>query len=492
MAVKSFRRARSLGYQYQRLEREHREVGKNLDATRLKRLQVFIEGPRKRRRTIVRGHDAALDILRPQFQAHTMLLDELAKQHSHAKVESRKMADQVYELEAQATNEVFRPSGVLHLPPRLYKMLRVAKAAAWLLEDDRLMQQETEDKIERSRSALRNAITLVKYHIGIAECGTQDNDAGLVAAMADLRSQVDDHRAFLRDEEYAKAKMERRELEQRYVEEDLFLDVVGPVLEADGQVEKDVLRTSLVDFDQNGERLVFRCVATGRLTEAQSDRYIDEIAAFPAILDKYQAMVAGIKAVRDTQWRTFWIANPNAEEGPFDERFDEDMMVAAELLAEAKCHLAELHYFIQDVTGDVAFEGQEVDHNFVDEDMDGAAQSEAPSRQAARPALVDPLAIQQWQEETQRPDPKRELESVIDAWPWRPVDMNDEGAFESYYLPYEERPLREKLIPVSRRWTEDTRSGMALLRQDPDSQERLWQQIRRILMTMLRVPRSGE
>ncbi|KAK5724711.1 hypothetical protein LTR15_004758 [Elasticomyces elasticus] len=383
------------------------------------------------------------------------------------------MVGRVYELEAQATKEVFRPCGVLHLPPRLYKMLRVAKAAAWLLEDDRLMQQETEDKIERSRFALRNAITVVKYHIGIAECGTQDNHAGLVAAMADLQGQVDGHRALLRDEKYAKAKTERRELEQRYVEEDLFLDVVGPVLEADGRVEKDVLRTSLVDFDQN---------------EAQSDRYIDEIAAFPAILDKYQAMVAGIKAVRDAQWRTFWIANPNAEEGPFDERFDEDMMVATELLAEAKYYLAELHYFIQDVTGDVAFEGQEVDHNFVDEDMDGAAQSEAPSRQAARLALVDPLAIQQWQEETQRPDPKRELESVIDAWPWRPVDMKDQGAFESYYLPYEERPLREKLIPVSRRWAEDTRSGMALLRQDPDSRERIWQQIRRILMTMLPSP----
>ncbi|TKA53944.1 hypothetical protein B0A55_12750, partial [Friedmanniomyces simplex] len=154
---------------------------------------------------------------------------------------------------------------------------------------------------------------------------------------------------LLEGKSVAKARVDRRDLEQRLIEEENFLDVAAAALEADGRIERDRLHSSLVDVDENGKRCM---------------ELVERI-------------------------------------GPFDERSDEDRLVAEEMLIEAHEGVLNSLNIIRDVCG------VERKCEYHDEETDGREDSEQLVEQQIRLDSMNLDVVDRWRKDVADPRPAR-------------------------------------------------------------------------------------
>ncbi|KAK5675983.1 hypothetical protein LTS10_011272 [Elasticomyces elasticus] len=413
LTVVAHRKARLIRYQLQRLRREHKDVGRELDDLKVARLALQLEQPRERRRIEVHERDMKIEQLQPEFQRLTEAISDLESQNSKTVMALRQCADRVYDLEPHVSNDVFRPDAVLPMPPALLAMLRISKAGSWMLQDYRAKEQEAESKVRASLELLNSGKDLVQLYIDAAAHEAGIPSLHLPGAMKGLQREIESHRIALRHRDLAKAMAERRDLEQLLHEDETFPDVVAPVLEADGRLEPDRLRTSPLDLNESGERFIYIDDPASRLTDAQLDGLKRRARGLRDELKRRR----GIAKRMQQQLRSYEITAPTADH--IDIRLPEDVLVAEEMVLECEEAARQLEQAVGEAS-DIPRE-----YDFRTHVVDGRDGSEEPKAQEDRLKSIDPLAIEIWKGGIVNPSTGRSSSAPSptpsDHWEGRPI-----------------------------------------------------------------------
>ncbi|KAK5724450.1 hypothetical protein LTR15_004495 [Elasticomyces elasticus] len=460
--ARAHRRARAIIYEVQRTEREHRVVAAELDGARLERLKYH------RPRTVPRYLDVALQDLNEGFRSRTVKLEQLRPRVEAAKMEARAIAVRVYALEPSVTNAVFRPDPPdipigLHTSPRLFGMLRGNLAletfpiyVASLLEDDRKQEQLAESGVRRSAARLKDAAARVQHLINLAERGEHMTESEM-PSIAALQREIETHRIALENWSVSKARTERRDLDQWLYEEEMFLDVVAPVLEADGRIAEDRLRSSNLGRDQSGERRVFqRGPDPSPLTPDQENYYFVSFDVWWDECDKQAAVLARLNEQWDEMLQSLG-TDHSAANSNLREQWEEDCRVAQERLMEAQRYLRQRSYELVDRCAvPPSFE-------FFD-DPEDRKDSEPTTEERLRSGEPDMDAVDRWKALVweSHPPPSAITQGFLDSWPWKPLELGEPGAYDGYWLEEDEKWLRDRLIRNSNNVSEEIRLGMAI------------------------------
>ncbi|KAK5698577.1 hypothetical protein LTR17_023528 [Elasticomyces elasticus] len=472
--AQAHRRARAINYEIQRTQREHHDVAGELDEARIELLRY------QRQRTVPPDLHARLEEFNEGFRARTVKLEQLMPRLKAAKEEARTIAVQVYALEPSVTNAVFRPDPPdvplgLHTSPKLFGMLRSSKEAHWvrscclpilfftktchnlLLEDDRKQEQQAKSGVCHSAARLKEAAARVQHLIDLAEQGEHMTEFGM-ESMASLQRRMDGHRTAIEGWKVLKAKTERRDLEQWLYEEEMFLDLVAPVLEADGRIEVDRLRSANIDRNQSGERYVFqRGPDSSSLTQDQKDRYLGSFRYWWNQRDDRRAVVASLNEEWGQELRSLGNGHSSTAVTRWSGNLNEDLQIAEERVKEAERFLQLRSYEIVDRCG------EEPLFNFPDH-PDDREDSEPPMEQRLLLGGLDMDAVERWKvlvQESHLPD-SAITQGSLHPWPWRPVGLGEPGAYDGYWLPEDEKWLRDNLIKISKKAAEHTRLGLAI------------------------------
>ncbi|KAK3075434.1 hypothetical protein LTR53_001219 [Teratosphaeriaceae sp. CCFEE 6253] len=407
-----------------------------------------------------------MEVLHPQFRDRTMALEQLGEQYRLAKEKLPQAANQVYALETPVVNDAFRPDppDAPALPPRLYYALHKAKVGARLLEQDRKEAQTSGYQVNWSYGRLDDAAAEVLRHIGYAQQRGLTHSTGLADSMTLPRRLIDVHQVVLQSRGEANAKVERRECEQHMQENELFLDVVAPVLEAENRIEQDTLRTALFDRDEDGERSVYQNIPSHRLTEAQIDADLGDYQWFKIEEKTQETLLEHVAVIRRQEWRAFWTANPGAKTGPSDERYDEHRIVAEEMLNEVSQYLIKLRLLMTDEAGIAK------GHDFVDEDTDRQSGSMSPHRPAEILARFEGRhrrAVSKWCDEVADPSATGEGRGPLDTWPARPIEIDEERIWNIDFLPESDIWVHSQLVERHKVVCDETRRGLMMLNRWP-------------------------
>ncbi|KAK5701925.1 hypothetical protein LTR97_004743 [Elasticomyces elasticus] len=418
--ARAHRRARAIIYEVQRTEREHRVVAAELDGARLERLKYH------QPRTVPRYLDVALQDLNEGFRLRTVKLEQLRPRVEAAKKEARAIAVRVYALE---------PS---------------------LLEDDRKQEHLAESGVRRSAARLKDAAARVQHLIDLAERGEHMTESEM-PSIAALQREIETHRIALEKWSVSKARTERRDLDQWLYEEEMFLDVVAPVLEADGRIAEDRLRSSKLGRDQSGERRVFqRGPDPSPLTPDQENHYFVSFDVWWDECDKQAAVLARL----NEQWAEVLQSlgtDQSVANSDFREEWEEDCRVAQERLIEAQRYLRQRSYELVDRCAvPPLFE-------FFD-DPEDQKDSEPTTEERLRSGEPDMDAVDRWKALVweSHPPPSAITQGFLDSWPWKPLELGEPGAYDGYWLEEDEKWLRDRLIRNSNNVSEEIRLGMAI------------------------------
>ncbi|KAK4901511.1 hypothetical protein LTR27_001283 [Elasticomyces elasticus] len=452
--VLALRRTRALYYHLLRAEREHKDVAMELDDAEVKRIEDELKHPRQRRRANLPEHDANIAKLRPTFEQTAQEVEQLREQLAKSRKEARDISEMVFSLEAQVTNDVFRPDlGVilnLHSSPGLFSQLRLAKAGEFLLKQCEAAVRTAEEEVRKSAAELRSDASRLKTLAGDCEQPPPD----MLELMAELQRRMDAHRGFLHGQVVAQARAYRRDIDQRNIVEELFLDIAAPVLEADGRVPEDQLHSALLDRDENGERFVYQITLDYRLTDAQRDRYLDNFHDWYNEANRRRNVLDGLLRRRDETLASFWVAQPDAMEPLADPSFEEARLIAEEMLKQAEDFTIVAAHILRDA-GEL-----ERRYRFCDDAADGRQNSERSSQQRIRLGRADRNGIGAWARDVAGSVSPAISRGSPDIWPSEPVEFGDNGAYDFYWLPEDEEWMRSALIKMENRVAERIRRGL--------------------------------
>ncbi|KAK5740547.1 hypothetical protein LTR17_004584 [Elasticomyces elasticus] len=407
------RRARAIKYEVQRIEREHKDVAAELDGARLERLKY-------QRQCTVPGYlDGALQDLSEGFRSRTVKLDQLRPRVDAAKKEARAIAVRVYALKPSVTN------------------------ATQLLEDDRKQEQLAESGSTAPHRPCR---------------ARRAHDRFRDAIDRRITARIDTHRIALENWSVLKARTERRDLDQWLYEEEMFLDVVAPVLEADGRIAEDRLRSSNLGRDQSGERRVFqRGPDPSPLTPDQENRYFVDFDAWWDECDKQAAVLARLTEHWAGVLQSLGTSQSDTASNDLRKEWEEDCRVAQERLIEAQRYLRQRSYELVDRCAvPPLFE-------FFD-DPDDREDSEPTTEERLRLGAPDMDAVDRWKALVweSHPPPSAMTRGFLDSWPWKPLELGEPGAYDGYWLEEDEKWLRDRLIRNCNNVSDEIRLGMAI------------------------------
>ncbi|KAK4901778.1 hypothetical protein LTR27_001550 [Elasticomyces elasticus] len=427
-AVEAHREARSIKYQLQRLQREHKKLGRSMDDLRLARLSTQLEQPRELHRIALRDQDAEIGRVQADFE---------------------RTIPAIADLEVQNRNCYCSPA-----------TRRPSRAGIWLLEDDRAAETEAESELRVSLDALHNKRSLVQLYIDLAaqEAGIPSLD--LPETMTDLQRHMESHRSAIRYRDAAKARTDRRQQEQLLYEGDMFLDEAAPILEADGRTSPDRLRYSLVERTESGERFIYRNSAESRLNDAQRDDLLREARAFYDEIERRKGIAKNLQV----QWTTHLEIHPTSRDEGAGTQLKADLLVADEMVTEMETATQQLMQVIGEAT-DI-----EKEYDFPSEAGDGRVDSEGSPAQARRLASMRPAVIDDWARgvvtlNSNDSSPALSL-TASEQGDGRPIEWGDQAAYDYYFLSQHERWVRRFLLARWRRWEGNTRGGIAVVQFD--------------------------
>jgi len=475
-AVVVHRRARALKYRLRRLERLQKWAASDLDEARLSHRQAHIRFPKGPRRDHLKDDSAEIEVLGPAFEVKYDAYEELKEQYSKISEELGAVAERVYVLEASVSNDELRPNDELPLPPRLFSMLRLSREGSFLLADDKARVQKAENDVQRSLSQLEGATIRIQEYIERVESSGLAEPDFWSRAMAELRRRIDNHSMMVLYKKRLEAKASRREFHQRFYEAEIFLDVAGPVLEGYDRIEVDSLRTSIVDLDENGERFIYQNIPSHRLTDNQSEDFQSALDAWREDYRDALDAEAHVREARSEAFRAFWTANPDSEEGPFDERNDEDRLVVEEMKIEAIDEATHMLHLVRDANV--------IDrhHDLVDEDTDGRTGSLSPEAREIKRRDFNADVVDDWRGKVGRRSTAAQLTDALwrtwdnwnrtlgrgslNSWAWRSIHIDEERCWDGPLnrVPREERWIRGKLLPRDEKAMEEMRLGMPVFR----------------------------
>ncbi|KAK5724448.1 hypothetical protein LTR15_004493 [Elasticomyces elasticus] len=435
-----------------------------LDDAEVKRIEDELKHPRQRRRANLPEHDANIAKLRPTFEQTAQEVRQLREQLAKSRKEARKISEMVFSLEAQVTNDVFRPDlGVilnLHSSPGLFSQLRLAKAGEFLLKQCEAAIRTADEEVRKSATELRSDANRLRTLIKDCEQPPPD----MLDLMAELQRRMDAHRGFLHGQVVAQARAYRRDIDQRNIVEDLFLDIAAPVLEADGRVPEDQLHSALLDRDENGERFVYQITLDYRLTDAQRKRYLDEFHGWCDETNRRRDVLEALLEQRDETLAAFWTAQPDALEPPADLPFEETRLVAEEMLKQAEDFTVVQANVLKD-------DGEPKSrYRFHNEPNDGREGSERSSQRIKRLERVDRDRINDWQDDLAQSPSSPLSRASSDVWPYRPVELYDADAYDFLTEYPDEAWLYDVLIKKNQKTAEGIRRGVRMLESDTDSE----------------------
>ncbi|KAK5759568.1 hypothetical protein LTS12_010260 [Elasticomyces elasticus] len=465
-AVEAHREARLIKYQLQRLQREHKKLGRSMDDLRLARLSTQLEQPRELHRIALRDQDAEIGRMQADFERTIPAITDLEVQNRKTAIALRQRADRVYALESRVSNDVFRQDAVLPMPPALLTTIRLGRAGIRLLEDDRTAETEAESELRVSLDSLHNKRSLVQLYIDLAahEAGIPSLD--LPGAMTDLQRHMENHRSAIRCRDAAKARADRRQQEQLLYEGDMFLDEAAPILEADGRISPDRLRYSVVERTESGERFIYRNSAESRLTDAQRDDLSREARAFYDEIERRKGIAKNLQV----QWTTHLEIHPTSRDEGAGTQLKADLLVADEMVTEMETATQQLMQVIGEAT-DI-----EKEYDFPSEAGDGRVDSEGSPAQARRLASMRPAVIDDWVRGVVTPNSNDSTPALSltasEQWDGRPIEWGDQAAYDYYFLSQHERWVRRFLLARWRRWEGNTRRGIAVVQLDNMSDAR--------------------
>ncbi|KAK3642423.1 hypothetical protein LTR56_010776 [Elasticomyces elasticus] len=437
--ARAYRRARAISYEIQRTQREQRDVAALLDEARIKR-------QKSQQMRAARDLDAKLEDLNEGFRARTIKLEQLRPRLEEAKKQARAIAIRVYALEPSVTNAVFRPDPPdipirLHASPRLFGMLRHAREAqciqdtilassmfrfdevgdmltliSQMLEGDKEREQQAETVVQDSALRLLSAAAEVQQFIDLAERGALTTRSE-IEAMTALQLQMDTHRTTLEQWTVLKAMAERRESDQWLYEEEMFWTWWHLCL---------------------------------RPTAAYYDFWRDE-------LDDRRAVLASFNESWTGALQSLATGRSDAAGRSLDDQWNEDRMVAQELVKEAEAGVRQKSYELVDRCGEESW------FDFPEHPNDGREDSEQPFEQRKRLLTVDPNAIRDWRKAVaESPWTAFFSQGSSKTWSWTPLELGEPGAYDFYWLASNEKRLRDALIKWNKRVADETRAGLAI------------------------------
>ncbi|KAK5740550.1 hypothetical protein LTR17_004587 [Elasticomyces elasticus] len=468
--VLAHREARAVFYRLQRLEREFKDTGVELDEIEVKRIEDELRHSRKRRRTNLAQFDTQIADLRPIFRQKATAVEQLKEQLTKARAESRSVADKVFSLEAQVTNDVFRPDVPLVLSlytsPELFSLLRRAKAGSWLLEEYQKQEQTAEAEVRRSVIEVQYAAIRLADSANLHERQNRNFSDDLLKLMQELGRRMAAHDVVLKGRIESKARAYRRAIDQRILEQELFLDVATPALVAAGRVEKDRLYDSRIGHDNDGERFVYQIAKDSpdqTLTLAQRRRCVVDYNEWVKELEERRLALRKLHVQRDEEIRNFWEQNPDAEEDPTNEQFEEDQLVAEEEVKEIEDLVHTSLCVLRDVCG------IERGYEYFDQAQDRTETSDDTIDRQNLTANLDKTL--RWWEALARShrSATQRASATTTGRSWTSVMVNDLRAYD-YWSEYpEDAWLRGAYIRWQNRVTEDIRNGLDMIDVDSDS-----------------------
>ncbi|KAK4958085.1 hypothetical protein LTR10_004510 [Elasticomyces elasticus] len=462
--VLAHREARAVVYRLQRLEREFKDTGVELDEIEVKRIEDELRHPRKRRRTNLAQFDTQIAELRPIFRQKATAVEQLKEQLTKARAEARSVADKVFSLEAQVTNDVFRPDVPLVLSlytsPELFSLLRRAKAGSWLLEEYQEQEQTAEAEVRRSAIEVQYAAIRLADSANLHERQNRNFSDDLLKLMQELGRRMAAHDIVLKGRIESKARAYRRAIDQIILEQELFLDVATPVLVAAGRVAEDRLYTSRIGRDKDGERFVYQIAKDSpdqTLTLVQRKRYVVDYNEWVKALEKRQVALTRLHAQRDEEVQNFWRKIQLAN------NLEEDQLVAEEEVKEVEDLADALLCVLRDVCG------TERSYEYFDQAEDRTETSDDTIDRQGHMANADKTT--RWREALAHSHPAGtpRVSSTATGRSWTSVMVNDLRAYD-YWSEYpEDAWLRGAYIRWRNRVTEDIRNGLDMIDVDSDS-----------------------
>ncbi|KAK6386505.1 hypothetical protein LTR65_008978 [Meristemomyces frigidus] len=180
----------------------------------------------------------------------------------------------------------------------------------------------------------------------------------LAIAMRVLHGCLFEHAAREQGEREAVGIVSLRTREQRRLEAHLFLNIVSPIFEAEGIINRDKLRTSLADEDGDVQR-----------------RY----ARGPQAIDRCRAVVEALSTSYEEDLAVFRDYFPQDSKAECDKINERDKIIATEQLQEAKDEYTR---------ADTDLERSGLlppERDFFDQSSDGRTQSESPQERQDSP-----------------------------------------------------------------------------------------------------------
>ncbi|KAK5698579.1 hypothetical protein LTR17_023530 [Elasticomyces elasticus] len=446
--VLAHREARAVFYRLQRLEREFKDTGVELDGIEVERIEDELRHPRKRRRTNLAQFDTQIAQLRPVFRQKATAVEQLREQLTKARAEARSVADKVFSLE------------------ELFSLLRRAKAGSWLLEEYQEQEQTAESEVRRSAIEVQYAAIRLADSANLHERQNRNFSDDLLKLMQELGRRMAAHDVVLKGRIESKARAYRRAIDQRILEQELFLDVATPALVAAGRVEKDRLYDSRIGHDNDGERFVYQIAKDSpdqTLTLAQRRRCVVDYNEWVKELEERRLALTKLHVQRDEEIRNFWEQNPDAEEDSTNEQFEEDQLVAEEEVKEIEDLVHTSLCVLRDVCG------IERGYEYFDQAQDRTETSDDTIDRQNLMANLDKTL--RWWEALARSHPAGtpRASSTATGRSWTSVMVNDLRAYD-YWSEYpEDAWLRGAYIRWQNRVTEDIRNGLDMIDIDSDS-----------------------
>ncbi|KAK5123458.1 hypothetical protein LTR85_002496 [Meristemomyces frigidus] len=310
------RRERASRYNIRALERELGTLSQRLDEDRLEAQHSEVKSRRRRARDVERL-EGRIPRLYDQVSAALARLRGMRSDNHQLWQAIQRGINKLYELQPAMVNDVFKPEKP-RLSPLFHERLRRAKTGRELRDVDVEALRNADQRAVESHGSMMASTTVLTNCINGIELGDASARGNLADAMTELERQIRAHQALLAEQERVGARVEMRRRRQRYLESNLCLDIAAPILEAEGMLYPDRLRTSATDLDEDGEPVIFAVDEGQQLTDDQYEAIRQEARKAYLWVNSVTAMRNTLEQSYDLEYGRFRQRRPDADSVAFE------------------------------------------------------------------------------------------------------------------------------------------------------------------------------
>ncbi|KAK3714035.1 hypothetical protein LTR37_008064 [Vermiconidia calcicola] len=326
-----------------------------------------------------------------------------------------------------------------------------------------------------ARTRLRELAAQTHRNIQDAENKTDGAYRTLATSMRRLNTWTRLAQKRIRCADDAKNQAETRQREQYCAETALLLNIASPVLEAEKLIDRDRLRTSVVEHDDSVEPFVYAESNTA-LTHSQRNELFNNYLDSVDSTGECQAVVDALVTNQSESFDEFMDLHPESSMAEFDRLNLWYSRQARQQLVEAQIKEHDLHNEVvkagfTSILREYDFAHAPGDDEPVDsEPYEGRRRAVVRSREQ-RARIEEWVALQGGMPPIQQEDSPPVEAKQLDAWHVRPIDFQDIDRGTNDSFGDSERRLCGALLPKYRLDCADMREDLSIFSEHSEYSE---------------------